>query len=164
MLSRLRQMATVLALLCTPLTAAQASEGPPEPALDANGDGSVDYAEMRVRRPDVTLKRFRALDRDGNGLISRVELDVALELGNPDALAIPPKANAEGKAGVRRKEEQAVGPQSTRDRQAKGGPDPDGGLSSKELSEVLEALDTDGDGKVSFEELRSGQVRAGSGN
>ena len=61
--------ATLLA--ATPL-AAQAH--PDRTKLDANGDGSVDFAEMQAAKADFTVEQFNKADANGDGLLSRDDM------------------------------------------------------------------------------------------
>lgn len=100
--------------------------------LDADGDGSLSFEEATSSDDADASKVFGVLDTDSDGALTLSELSTALESAEPPAGGPPPG-----------------GPPP-------GGPPPGGGAGAAaedEASTLVDALDTDGDGTVSLEEL-----------
>lgn len=131
-----------LATGCTALLAFGTLAGAAEPRpLDANGDGVIDFPEMQARRSDLTPEAFNAMDKDGNGQLSRDEMRAAA------------KERMEARAAERFEKLDTNG---------------DGGLSQQELNaaqqqaagERFKKADTDGDGKLSQTEMAAARQNA----
>jgi Ca2+-binding EF-hand superfamily protein len=131
---------------------ALADDRPERPRIDANGDGSIDLAELQAVRPNATVEQFNAADKDGNGLLSREEIrGFARELRGP-----PVDANGDG--AVSFEELQARRPNITQEQFTALDADGSGGLSRAELRsgmgrEIFRRLDADSSGGISFVEL-----------
>ncbi len=112
--------------------------------LDTNNDGAIDFAEMQARRSDLTPEQFTAMDKDGNGQLTREEMRTA---------------------GRERMQARADERFKTLDTNK------DGGLSQAEIAagrqqsadERFKKLDTDGDGKLTQAEMSAGRDQRGPG-
>lgn len=102
-------------------------------ALDTDGDGNLSLEEATSADDADASKAFGALDADGDGALTLSELSTALEsAGGPPPGGAPPG-----------------GPPP-------GGPPPGGaqGASAEDdASKLVDALDTNGDGTVSLDEM-----------
>lgn len=104
--------------------------------LDANGDGAIDFAELQARRSDITAEQFSAMDKDGNGSLSREEMRTA------------------GRERMQARAEERFKALDT---------DGDGGLSREELAarreqaaeERFSRLDANGDGRLTQSEMQA---------
>ncbi len=135
-------LATAIAALLGLGTLAGAAERKP---LDANGDGAIDFPELQARRSDLTTEQFNAMDKDGNGQLSREEMRAA------------GKERMDARAAERFKKLDANG---------------DGGVSQQELNaarqkaadEQFKKADADGDGKLSQAEMTAARENAAKGS
>ncbi|MBX3704086.1 MAG: EF-hand domain-containing protein [Steroidobacteraceae bacterium] len=116
-----------VALVAAIPLAAQAH--PDRAKLDANGDGSVDLAEMQAARPGFTAEQFRKADANGDGLLSREELRAAHAKARFDGL------DKDGNGSISLAEFQAAHPKMT--------------------AEKFATIDADGDGQLTREEMRA---------
>lgn len=65
--------ATALALLATPLLA--------QGALDADGNGTLSFDELRAGYPSLTEEQFAGIDANGDGAVDTEEFNAAQEEG-----------------------------------------------------------------------------------
>lgn len=130
-----RAGALVVSLALLSAAQALANGNPDRPRLDTNGDGSVDLAEIQAARPDFTAEKFKAVDGNDDGLLSRDELRAA----HGKSRAMFSRIDQDGSGGVSLTEMQAHRPNATQEDFAK--------------------LDTDGNGQLSAEELKAGRQK-----
>jgi hypothetical protein len=143
----MKTLSFALALLAAPLLAV-ASDDPAPPAaetgwmqkLDKDGDGLVSRAEAEVAASERALERFDAIDANKDGYVSKDELDAKKA---ERSAAIKQRANEHWKSA-----------------------DTDGdGMISKEeaeagmpmLSRRFDSLDANGDGYISRDEMPAGK-------
>lgn len=132
-------LAAGVAVLLTAGAATIAAERTP---LDTNNDGAIDFAEMQARRSDLTPEQFNAMDKDGNGQLTREEMRTA------------------GRERMQARADERFKALDT---------DKDGGLSQAEIAagrqqsadERFKKMDTDGDGKLTQAEMSAAREHAG---
>ena len=144
-------VATIAALLSAPAFAAH----PDRARLDANGDGKVDFAEVQAAHPDFTIEKFTAADANRDGQLSDDEWNKlsgkGRRYGNLDA-------NKDGNYTL--EEVRAAHPDLTELDYSSFDADKDGKVTKDELkltigSRLFENMDTDGDGGLSLQEVKT---------
>lgn len=153
-------------------------------AADTNGDGKITFEEFTAAFPNATRERFDQLDSNKDGVISPADRPAGAEGRLRQMRETLRRADADGDGKVTFEELQAVAPNITRevfdrlDRNKDGvicpADRPDGPPPSRpapdakaedrpppppdgrpRFRELFERADTDGDGKVSFEDLQA---------
>ncbi|MED6184706.1 hypothetical protein PIB30_050082 [Stylosanthes scabra] len=114
---------------------------------DASGDWSIDVSSAAAELNLELSQAFRLIDRDGDGIVSRQELEAVLTrlavLRAEEVAAMLREVDAEGR-GCISVEELVSRVGSVGDAPA---------MEKDELREAFEVFDTDGDGRISAEEL-----------
>lgn len=150
----------------------EASSQPARPFMraDTNGDGAVTFEELSALRPNLRRERFDLLDSNNDGVLTSADASAgrgrARHPGNGGGFLR--EADANGDRQVTFDELAAVRPQVTRERFARldrngdgvltpadrrGGQGPDG--RPRGHGPGYREADTDGDGQVTFEELKA---------
>lgn len=181
-------VALTAGLLVLPAAAQDASQAQGKAAqlfkqADTNGDGSVTLDELKTVLPGMTQERFSTLDRNGDGALTREDLrssgaragaGAVGARGAGQMLARLKQADTNGDQRITLEEAKAAFPQVTQDRFNRFDRNGDGVISREDLpsggaggarggAQLLERLkqaDTNGDGKVSFEEAKAAFPRA----
>ncbi|MCC6794198.1 MAG: hypothetical protein IT366_03705 [Candidatus Hydrogenedentes bacterium] len=141
-------------------------------AADENADSRVTFAEATIAAPDLTPRRFAALDADRNGTLTRTEMDPAEEIGGPQSVkTFVASVDSNSDHAVSFSEAQAF-PGLTRAKFDAADINRDGvvsrtdtnprhrekGATAAEVSVALDA-DTDRDRSVSLRELRAARPK-----
>ena len=136
---------------------------------DKNGDGKVTYDELKAVLPKLTPERFKQMDRNGDGVLSKEDRPQGQdgpatggEHGGLGQLLKSADANHDGK--VTYDELKAVAPKMTQERFNSLDTNRDGVLTSDDKpamdgggnrAEMLKKADANHDGKISFDELKA---------
>lgn len=153
---KLRHAGALVASMTLLASAAALAGGDPDRSrLDANGDGSVDLAEIQAARPDFTVEKFKAADGNGDGRLSHDELRAAHGKGGHHR-----NLDTDGDGKYSFEEMQKAHPDLTQERYAAFDGDKDGRLTRTELKqgfgrEMFSRIDQDGSGGVSLSEMQS---------
>jgi Ca2+-binding EF-hand superfamily protein len=97
-------------------------------AADANKDGKVSLDEMKTVAPNMTPEKFKALDRNGDGFVTKEDRSKGPKDGKGGIKAGRGPANGQGKPGAN-------------------------------FAERMKKADANSDGKVTFEEMKTGSPR-----
>lgn len=143
-------------------------------AADKNGDGKVTLEEAQAAMPDMTKERFTAADRNGDGVFTSEDIVAARPVSPLITRLLQGDKDGDGK--VTFEEAQTVMPKLTqerfltfdrngdgvitRDDNARGpatlGPMPSfGRKQNRGQTGLVRKADSDGDGKVTFEEMQA---------
>ena len=137
---------------------------------DANKDGKVTYEELKAVRPKLTEQKFKEMDKNGDGVLTKADrpspgeaFDAMLKQADKDKdgkvtyeelKAVRPKVTEErfkamdlDKDGVLTKADRPKG-------KPEAGPNPADGAAGKPGGK-MKAADVNNDGKVTFEELKA---------
>ncbi len=127
-------------------------------SADTNADGKLDAAELAAMNPKFDAARFARLDVDGDGGISRGEMQQAHAA-----------RAAQGQSPMAGTGESAAGA-GLRDRFAAMDSDGDGALTREEigdqaprLTQRFTTLDADGDGRITGSEMRAARAAKAPG-
>jgi len=142
---------------------------------DANGDGKVTLDELHAVRPEFPAERFKGLDRNGDGALSKEDLPPGMGpggepgRGGPPLMALLKKADADQDQRVTLEELKAAAPAFIEEWFKKLDRNGDGALSKEDRPERPEPgqwgvgerprKDKGGPGKARF----GGRQRAGEG-
>lgn len=139
---------------------------------DANGDEKVSLEELQAAAPKMTADKFKHLDRDGNGFITKSDIPVGGRGPRGPMRELARKADTDGNRQITFDELIAVAPEFKRerfdamDRSGDGVLSPadhpgPGGLGQRprggrgELLKKLREADADADGKITYEEAKT---------
>ena len=141
---------------------------------DANGDGKVTFEELKAVRPQATEERFKQMDRNGDGVLSKEDRPKGAgpragqehrrgpgHAQGRDRLpigAMLKEADKNGDGKITLEELKAVRPQATEERFKHMDLNGDGVLSKEDLPPLMAMLkkaDANQDGKITFEELKT---------
>ncbi len=143
----------------------------PMERADSNGDGEVSWAEVHAVAPKLSKERFNAMDRNGDGLLSKADVasrakgaKTALPQGE-QLRAILRRADADGDQKVTKEELEASAPQLAKRGFARLDLNKDGVISAADRKntakpgtpsqKAIEQADANGDGLWSYEELKT---------
>jgi Ca2+-binding EF-hand superfamily protein len=129
---------------------------------DVNKDGKVTFEELKVVLPGITPARYKQLDRNGDGVLTKEDRAAQGTPGNAGAgsmLAKLKQADTNGDQKITFEEAKAAFPKITQERFKQLDRNGDGVLTREDfrqaLVEKIKQADKNGDGKVSFEEAQA---------
>lgn len=68
-------------LLTAPFVAIALPAMAQDMAIDTDGDGNYSYPELQVAMPELEADTFTAMDENGDGLLDAAEIAVAVDAG-----------------------------------------------------------------------------------